>query len=298
MSERKKIPLVPILLIILPIWLIASAAFALVKYFKDEKKAAVEEAQRFSSSVSTESIDDDLRKIIELIGERNTSKPDKLAAVSSMIQGTLGPANTGYEVTITNSVSDFPLISVTVSSVNSSAAPIWIITSYDSPPGSAGSEKNATGLAATLAAAQSLANASPNRPINFLFIPHANDPNSPVLQTASMIANLIKTAPTPHSILTVEAMGDGEELMLSSRATDALPTRQLDGLGKILGAEAICLNDDFDLTSTLFEMNLPAVRVATRPPLQPDETDNKLPFAPTLAAATGRLIELIRRIDS
>jgi hypothetical protein len=42
-------------------------------------------------------------------------------------------------------------------------------------------------------------------------------------------------------------------------------------------------------------MNLPAVRVATRPLLLADEADDRLPFAPTVTASTGRLIELIRR---
>lgn len=297
MSDRKKIPLVPILLVVLPLWLITSAGFALVKYFKDEKKAAIEDAQRFSTSVSAASIKDDLRKIITLIGERNTSKPDKLASTSSMIQGTLGPSNTGYKVTTTAGPADFPLISVTVSSEKSAAPPIWIITSYDSPPSSPGSEKNATGLVATLATAQSLANASLNRPIHFLFTPHANDPNSPLIDTSVTIANIIKAAPTPHHILVIEAMGDEESLILSSRNTAALPSRKLAGLGEILGVEAIYLSDDFDLASTLFEMNLPAIRVATRPPLLPDETDDKLPFAPTLAASTGRLVELVKRLD-
>jgi hypothetical protein len=45
-------------------------------------------------------------------------------------------------------------------------------------------------------------------------------------------------------------------------------------------------------------MNLPAVRVATRPLLTPDEKDDRLPFAPTVAASTGRLIELIRRCSA
>jgi hypothetical protein len=136
MTDRKKFPLVPILLVVLPLWLIASAGFALVKYFKDEKNAATEETQRFSRSVSTQSIEDDLRKIILLIGERNTATPDKLSATSSMIRGILGPANTGFQVTTTKGPADFPLISVTVTSEKSAAAPIWIITSYDSPPGS------------------------------------------------------------------------------------------------------------------------------------------------------------------
>jgi hypothetical protein len=45
----------------------------------------------------------------------------------------------------------------------------------------------------------------------------------------------------------------------------------------------------------LFEVDLPAVRVSTRRHVTPEEPDERLPFAPTVAASTGRLIELIRR---
>ncbi len=90
MAERKKFRLVPVLLVVLPVWLIASAAFALVKYFQNEKAGERAAEQRFSQSVSSERIADDLRKIVELVGERNTATPGKLAATSSMIQGLLG----------------------------------------------------------------------------------------------------------------------------------------------------------------------------------------------------------------
>lgn len=296
MIDRKKFPLVPILLVILPLWLVTSAGFALVNYFKNEKRAIDAESQRFSNTVSSASIKDDLRKIITIIGERNTTTPDKLAATSSMIRGALGPANTGYEVIMTKGPIDFPLISVTVDSPKVAAAPLWIITSYDSPLDSPGAEKNATGLTATLAAAQSLATASPARPIHFLFLPHANESESPLVETAVIAANLINSAPTPLAILCIEAMGDAEEIILSSRDAQALPDMDLSGLGKILGAEVVCLGEDFDLASTLFEMNLPAIRVGTRPPLLAEEKDDKIPFAPTLAASTGRLIELINRL--
>jgi hypothetical protein len=92
-------------------------------------------------------------------------------------------------------------------------------------------------------------------------------------------------------------MGEAETLILSSRDTEALPTTEFEGLGKILGAEVVCLGDDFDLASKLFEMGLPALRVATRPMLLPDEKDDNLPFAPTVASSTGRLIELVERLS-
>lgn len=296
-AEVKKIRIVPVLLVLLPAWLIASAAFALVKYFRDEKAAAVEETQRFAQSVSSGSIADDLNKIVNVIGERHTGKPEKLSATSSMIRGVLGPSNTGYEVKAITGPGAFPLLHVTIASLKTNAAPLWVLTSYDSHPGSRGAERNATGLSATLATAQALAGDKPARPVHFLFLPHANEPEAPVIETALIASKLIGASPVPKAVLCIEAMGDAETLILSSRDTAALPAVDFADLGKILGAEVVCLGEDTDLASILFETDRPAVRIATRPMLLPDETDDKLPFAPTLAASTGRLIELVRRLS-
>ncbi len=297
MEEKRKFRLLPWLLVLLPLWLIASGSFALVQYFKNEEKAEIEAQQRFAKNVSATSMADDLKKIITVIGERNTSKPAQLSATASMIEGTLGPSNTGFDVASIKSPSDFPILKVTIPSLKKDIPPLWIITSYDSPNSSRGAEKNATGLVATLATAQALADHSPAQSIHFLFIPHANEDDSPVLETATLVSQLIQAEPKPRAILCIEAMGDAESLIFSSRDTTALPNVDFEDLGKILGAEVVCLGDDFDLVSTLTEMNLPAIRVATRPMLLPDEADEKIPFAPTLAASTGRLIELVRRLS-
>jgi hypothetical protein len=297
MKETKKSRLVPWLLVILPVWLIASGVFAMVKYFKNEKSDRIEAVNRLSKDVSIPSLTDDLEKIITRVGERNTSRPEQLKAIASMISGTLGPSNTGYTVTEIDGPSTFPLLQVTIPSKNPSEAPVWVLTSYDSPAGSPGAEKNASGLVAAIATAQSLANSTPSGPIHFLFIPHVNEAAAPILETAKIAAELIRRQPKALAILCVEAMGDAESLILSSRDTTALPVVEFKDLGKILGAEIICLGDDFDLASILFEMSLPAIRVSTRPMLLPDEADEKIPFAPTLAASTGRLIELVRRLS-
>lgn len=296
-EAEKKSRIIPWLLVILPLWLIASACFALVKYFKDEKADSAREEQRFARSVSVESLADDLRKTIEVIGERNTGTPEKLTAMASMIAGSLGPANTGYDVKSIRGPANFPILRVDIPTQKKGAAPIWLLTSYDSPPGSRGAEKNATGLAATLAAAQALAASTPSHPIHLLFLPHANEQEAPILETARIVSKLIADSPTPRAVLCIEAMGDAETLILSSRDTTAIPAAEFAGLGKVLGAEVICLGDDFDLASTLFEMGLPAIRISTRPTLLPDEKDDKIPFAPTLAASTGRLVELVMRLS-
>ena len=57
---------------------------------------------------------------------------------------------------------DWPLIHVTLRGKNPDSPAVWVLTSYDSRPGSPGVEANATGLAATLAAAQALAGDTPD----------------------------------------------------------------------------------------------------------------------------------------
>ncbi len=289
---------VTLLLVLLPLWLLGSGAGALWYYFHREKKQALVEQERFAQGVSAPLMADDLRKIVEVIGERNASSATAAANLSrsaSMIEGLLGPSNTGYAVHKTKGPADWPILQVSVAGKKPGAPPVWVITSYDSRAGSRGAEANATGLAATLAAAQALARDKPGAPVHFVFLPHANDLDSPVVETAAKFMELAKPAGPPKAVLCVESMGAGEALWLSSRDVSAAPLNLVAGLGAVYGAEVVCLGEDTDTASTLFEMNLPAVRVATRPLVTAREADERLPFAPTVAASTGRLIELIRR---
>lgn len=289
---------VMLLLVLLPLWLLGSGAGALWYYFHREKKQALVEQERFSQVVSAPLMADDLRKIVEVIGERNASSETAAANLSrtaSMIEGLLGPSNTGYAVHKTKGPADWPILQVSLAGKKPDAPPVWVITSYDSRAGSHGAEANATGLAATLAAAQALARDKPNAPVHFVFLPHSNDPDSPVVETAAKFMELAKPTGPAKAVLCVESMGAAEPLWLTSREVSAAPLNLVSGLGAVYGAEVVCLGEDTDLASLLFEMNLPAVRVSTRPLVVAGEADDRLPFAPTVAASTGRLIELIRR---
>jgi hypothetical protein len=287
------------LLVLLPLWLFASGAGAVWYFLHAEKRQELRGEQRFARAVSEEMVTDDLRKLVELIGERHASSETaarNLTRASSMIEGLLGPGNTGYKVRRELGPGEWPLLHVTLAGDKPSAHAVWVVSSYDSRPGSPGAEANATGLAATLAAAQALAGTTFPASIHFVLIPHANDPDSPVLETAARLRDdIIRQSGEPRALLCVEAMGAGRQLWLSSRDTAAAPLALAHELGVIRGVEDVCLSDEADLASVLFEMGLPAVRVATRAQVAPDEADNALPDASLVAAATGRLIELIRR---
>lgn len=285
---------VTVLLIVLPAWLITSGAAALWYYFQLEEKQALVQQERFAQAVSTPLLADDLRKIVEIIGERNPSSEsaaEGLSRTASMIEGLLGPSNTGYAVRRHTGPAQWPLLQVTLAGKIPTAPPIWVITSYDSRPGSRGAEANASGLAATLAAAQALATDKPGPAIHFVFLPHSNDPTSPLPETAQTFAQIANAAGPPAAVLCIEAMGADTTLWLTSPDVSASPLELAAGLGKVYPTA----DGATDLASRLFEIGLPTVRVATRPPVTAGEEDDRLPFAPTVAAATGRLLDLIRR---
>lgn len=287
-----------VLLVLLPVWLLGSGAAALWYYFHLERKEALVEQARFAKAVSIPLLQDDLRKVVEVIGERNLSTAtatEGLSRAASMIEGLLGPSNTGYAVRRTRGPADFPILQVSITGKSVSAPAVWVICSYDSPAGSRGGEANASGLAATVAAAQALAGDQPDSPIHFIFLPHVNDLKSPVAETAALFSQLAKASTPPTAILCVEAMGAGEELWLSSQDIGAQAFKNVGGLGKIYGSQALHLSDGRDLASALFEMGLPAVRVATRSTIPAGGNDEQTPDAAKVAAASGRLIELIRR---
>ena len=284
-----------LLLVILPLWLVVSGGVAMWYFLQRDKKLAAAEQQRFSRSVSEAALADDMRKLVGIVGERNGASEDaakNLSRAAAMIEGSLGPSNIGFAVSRAPGPADWPLLHVRITGRNPDLPAVWVVCAYDSRPGSPGAEANASGVAALLAAAQALAGETPATSVHFAFLPHGNDPDSPVVQTARKFSDL---AGKPSAILCVEAMGAGGELWLSSRDTEAMPLSKTTGLGSVKGAEVVCIGDDADFASVLFELGLPAVRVATRPQVIAAEADDRLPVPATHSASTGRLVELIRR---
>ncbi len=291
---------VALLLWLLPLWLVVSSLGGLWLYLR--KQAAAEEEQiRFASGISGEGLADDLGKLLGFVGERHTGNDtggQGLDRAAAMIEGSLGPGNAGYRVERLRGprVADrtWPLLIVTVRGKDDDLPPLWLVAGYDARPGSPGAEANASGVASLLAAAHALAADLPARPIRFAFLPHAYDPEGPLTETFALLR---QQAVEATALLVVEATGAGSTLVLSSRDAENRALALVDGLGEVVGAEAICLEEDFDLSSVLFEAGLPAVRVATRPVVRDDEADAAAPDPATHAAATTALVDLIRRLS-
>jgi hypothetical protein len=291
-----KRPWMPFLLVLLPTWLLASAGWAIWHYFHQQDKRSAQLDYAFSRMVSEASLADDVSKITTVIGERHGSSDTAAKALdqmSSMIAGSLGPSNTGLEIRRYTTSTRWPILVATIPGSRPKDPALWLAATYDSRPGSPGIEANASGVAATMATAQQLAGEPLPRTIHFAFLPHGNDPDSPILETATLFANLSSDA---YAILCIEAMASGNDLWLTSRDANSPLIPLLGELGSVRSAEVVCLQEDTDLASILFELGRPAIRIATRAQLAPDEADNS-PLRPTLlATSTGRLITFLRRI--
>lgn len=295
---KRRSPWITVLLVGLPVWLAVSAVIALWLYFRAEEAEEVKVQARFVQPISAPAIADDLKKFVEVIGERNTSSEAAAAALgraTSMIEGLLGPSNTGFRTRRERGPADVPLIYASVAGKSPNLPAVWVIAAYDSPEGSRGAEWNASGLAATLAAAQAFAGDQPRRTVQFLFLPHFNEAGGPVEASLEILRKLIASNGGASMVLAVEAMGGGEELWL---APDSSLPVEVPFPGRALAAEEAPLAGGESLAGSLTAIGLPALWVSTRKPLTAGASDDRPPFAGTVAMSAGALLDLIRLFAS
>lgn len=283
-----------LMLVLLPVWLVVSSGIGLWMWYEGQRK--VDEPVKFTTPVAAGPLAEDVRKLVEVVGPRNVSTAggaQGLTRAAAMIEGSLGPGNAGYRIdkwlAPETPSGRWPVIVAMLP--GDERAPLWVVTAYDSRGG--GVEANASGVASVLAAAQAMAGEKPGRPVNFIFLPHGADEDGPLLPQLDAFS---RRTGEGEVVLVVEAMGARDGLMISSRDAELLAGGVFEKHGTIVGAEAICLEDDLDLSALLFELGEPAVRVATRRVVGPDEADDEMPVAEVHAAATEALVGLIRAV--
>ena len=287
-----------LILVLAPLWLIVSAGLAIHHRVTSEASENQRPRNQFSRSISAKEVGDDLRKITALIGERHPSGegPSKnLTRAAAWIEGLLGLSNTGYVIEKKQGPLKWPILVAKLPGKDPDKSAVWIISTYDSRAGSNGIEANATGLVASIAAARALAGSEVNSNIHFAFLAHFNHSESPRVETAALLKNLISENGPPKAILCIEAMGAQATLQATSLDATLLANLPLHDLATTVEPDPTCLDDDKDPASLLFEMGLPAARIATRPPLASDEPDDRMPAEATIAQTAIYLTELIKR---
>jgi hypothetical protein len=293
---------VALLLWLLPLWLLLSSAVGIWLHLRNRERAEETTLLRFSSGVAAADLADDVSKLTGFVGERHgddATGARGLDRAAAMIEGTLGPSNAGYRVERVAGPSApagrWPILIAKVRGKDEDAPALWVVAGYDSRPGKPGAEANASGVASVMAAARAMAADLPERPVFFAFVPHVHRADEVKLATLRLLRDRAKDA---GLVVVVEATGAAGELQASSRDAGSTVVAKLEGLAAVVGAEAVCLGEDeLDLSAVLFELGLPAWRISTRAVVGVDEADDRAPDPVAHAAATTRLVELIRRLS-
>lgn len=297
--EQRKRRWLPVLLVVLPLWLVVSGGVGLWLGFRNDREQARLEQARHARNVDAASMADDVRKLVEVVGRRDTSDEAGrrgLSRAAVMIEGALGAGNAGYPVVKSagpeTGGGSWPMLEVATGGEERPA--LWVVAAYDTRGG--GVEANSTGVAAVLAAARALAGAGVRRELRVALVPHGFAAGGPARQGAELLRERIRSQGGALQVLCVESMGAGEDLWLSGRDPESPAFRAVAGLGKVVGAGDAGLDDGFDLATCLAELGVPAVRVATRGRVAAEDSARAIPEQRVLAAAAGRLVELARRL--
>lgn len=282
---------VVLLLCTIPLWLLVSGGLGIWGYFRAQKEERKKESARFATVVSASSMADDFHKLAVVIGARNSSVDGGkgLTRASSWIDGILGPSNTGYAVQKVTGpeTGGRPILRIDLRGLDEKAAPLWIVTAYDSPSDEAGVADASSAVVSMVAAAQALAGEKPACPVRFVFLPHGHEASGEVAGTEARFMKMIADEGKASSVLCLGSMrgSGGLEIATGDSSNPALAV--IGAIGKVQAVGKA----DGTLAARLSAGGLPAVLV-TSDPANPPVSGASEPEH--LASSTGRLVELIR----
>ena len=282
----KKSRWLTIVLSLVPVWLAVSAGVAVWWALRDDDQEEIERQQRFAIQMSEERITEDLRKLREMVGERHTrdeSSQRNLTRAAAMVEGILGPSNTGYQVDRIVAPNEWPIFRVSLPAAKDDAPQLWVVAAYDSPRDTDTSLADSA-LASVIATAQALAKDQLESTLHFLFVPHGNESESPIADTLKKAQTLMDA---PASVFVIGPMGSSPQLICLASDTAAPSVRALGELGgqERLGSEIQ------NLATTYQTLNLPVLWVTTRR----DGSDPNAIEASNIAVSAGKLVEWLRR---
>lgn len=273
---------------LIPLWLALSAGVAVWWSLRDDKQEEQERNQRFAMEMSVERIADDMRKLAEVIGPRDTNHPENLMRAAAMIDGTLGPSNTGYQIQRIPGPKEIPIIRASLEQSKNKGRSIWVVAAYDSDF-THETSKESSAVASIIAAAQAMAKDDLPTNIHFLLIPHGNDPFSAAVDEQVKTLNSIMQEPS--FVVFVNHMSKGRDLIFvtaedpeSDGTPMSLDPASTQGLGINHHIEAL----PYD-AAMFHQAGLKVVEVFA---YDADSDDNE---ASNIAISTGKLVEWLRR---
>ena len=274
-----------ILLSLVPIWLVMSAGVAVWWSMRGDDKQEEERQQRFAMEMSVERITEDLRKLGKMVGERHTrdeTSQRNLTRAAAMIEGILGPSNTGYQVERIVAPKEWPIFRVSLPA-DDEAPQLWVVVPYDSPR-NRDTALSDSALASFIATAQALAKDQLKSTLHFLLVPHGHEAESPITDTLKRAQTLMDA---PASVFVIGPMGTSPELLCITSNAKSPSARALGELG-IISEATTSMNEPVNSYQPL---DLPIVWVSTRR----TGSDSDAIEANHIAISTGKLVEWLRR---
>lgn len=304
-QETKKFSWAKCFLIVFPTWLLVSGGVGLYLHFQAEKKAKEERVHAFQKKIDPQRMADDFRKFTEVIGARHHDSPEGvqgLKSMASMIEGSLGPSNMGYEVTKIPGVeingNTLPLLTADVLRRQTNQE-TWLLVPYDSDPTLPRGSETASAVAVGFAVAQELIGQPLRHNVRFLFFPGAYLEEDKRLELLAKMQRLIALDEKASQVLVLGSMLHQGSLHVLCRDSE-LPIAQVSP--KLLTeAESgdICLNEDGETSTILYEIGLPAALLYSKSEEidQPEIIDSIKVPATQLAAHADTVVKVIRELD-
>ena len=288
-----------ILLLILPLWLIGSGAYAV---WKNSKKilgnTEQEKTYSFRKEIKPASLWDDYQKILTRLSGRNLTNPTNLLAMSSMLQGSAGPSNIGYQVSLIplhhlGENKTLSIIHFQVSAEKPNAPHKWLIIPYDESTEKNAAQTHAASLSISLAVAQALVGKNTSSHLHFLYVPCAFAQDEELVK--KQISTLRKTILTEKSdqVLTYHWSNALGELHLITQDVEMPIALQHP---KLLDQETAqrCMEEAGAPHQLLFESGLPAAALIH------GSADEETTFSPpnqnALSTAAKALLEIVEKL--
>lgn len=182
-----------VLLVGFPVGLVVTTAVAWWQWHGRSQQP--EERHRFTLEISRETLSADLEKIRTFASPRHLGSPEGergLTRMAAMIEGTLGPANAGYEVERLPGAGEgeWPILIFTLGSGKVPA--LWVATGYDLKEDSG----DHSGVLMLLSVAGAMSGEEPARPVKFCFLPHAHQKSDAAAETFARLERRMKDEET------------------------------------------------------------------------------------------------------
>ncbi len=270
MEAKRRINWVKILIVAVPVWLLVSGGIGLWAHFHYEEKERQEQRHAFRKDINALSLVDDFNKITQQIGPRYHASEEGrngLQRMASMIEGSLGISNIGYEVKKVASLQDAesvaPLLLADVMR-RETKEEIWLIVPYDSPASLPRGAASASAVSVSFAVAQSLVGQPLQRNVRFLYVPMAYAEEQR-LDMAAQVRRLIGSTRVAVQVLVLGSMLHEGKMLALARDTELPLLRDAGDLIVISEGTEICFQDDGEISSLLHEMNVPAALLFKKP---------------------------------